>query len=262
MGVLNVTPDSFSDGGHWFDPAAAVAHGLEMIAAGADVVDVGGESTRPGAEPVDEAEERRRVLPVIEALAAHVPGLGRHPQGGGGRGRGRRPGRRSSTTSRPPCGPSPPTPASGWVAMHMRGDPRTMQRHADYDDVVAEVAPLPGRAGRRGRERPASPRSGSTRASASARPRPQPAAAPAPRRAGGHGVAGGGRHQPQDLPRAPGCAAPDGDAAGAVTTASRARCAIDGRGPWSRVRHGPGPRRAPTGRSAAGRGSSKPRWTA
>src|SRR2546421_12655985 len=72
MGVLNVTPDSFSDGGRWLDADAAVAHGLEMTAEGADVVDVGGESTRPGAEPVAEAEELRRVLPVVEALAPHV----------------------------------------------------------------------------------------------------------------------------------------------------------------------------------------------
>ncbi|MDP9020475.1 MAG: dihydropteroate synthase, partial [Actinomycetota bacterium] len=72
MGVLNVTPDSFSDGGRWTDPERAVARGLEMAAEGAEVIDVGGESTRPGAEPVDETEERRRVLPVIAALAPSV----------------------------------------------------------------------------------------------------------------------------------------------------------------------------------------------
>src|SRR5436853_992295 len=72
MGVLNVTPDSFSDGGRWFDREAAIARGLELVAQGADVVDVGGESTRPGAEPVDEDEECRRVLPVVGALAPHV----------------------------------------------------------------------------------------------------------------------------------------------------------------------------------------------
>src|ERR687894_1825390 len=70
MGVLNVTPDSFSDGGRWLDPGAAVAHGLRMVEEGADVVDVGGESTRPGADPVPVDEELRRVLPVVEALAA------------------------------------------------------------------------------------------------------------------------------------------------------------------------------------------------
>lgn len=70
MGVVNVTPDSFSDGGRWFDPEAAVAHGLELLAEGADIVDVGGESTRPGAVRPDTAEELRRVLPVVRALAA------------------------------------------------------------------------------------------------------------------------------------------------------------------------------------------------
>jgi len=68
MGVLNVTPDSFSDGGRWFDPDAAVAHGLDLLAEGADLVDVGGESTRPGAERPDVAEELRRVLPVVRGL--------------------------------------------------------------------------------------------------------------------------------------------------------------------------------------------------
>ena len=72
MGVVNVTPDSFSDGGQFLDPAAAVAHGLELVVQGAEILDVGGESTRPGAQPVSEAEELRRVLPVIERLAAQV----------------------------------------------------------------------------------------------------------------------------------------------------------------------------------------------
>ena len=70
MGVVNVTPDSFSDGGRWFDTTAAVKHGLEMVAEGADLVDVGGESTRPGAARVDEAEELRRVVPVVRGLAS------------------------------------------------------------------------------------------------------------------------------------------------------------------------------------------------
>ena len=70
MGVLNVTPDSFSDGGCFADPADAIAHGLTMRAAGVDYVDVGGESTRPGAARVDAEEECRRVLPVIRELAA------------------------------------------------------------------------------------------------------------------------------------------------------------------------------------------------
>src|SRR5438094_2244048 len=72
MGVVNVTPDSFSDGGRWFDHAAAVEHGRQLIAEGADIVDVGGESTRPGSAPVDESEELRRVIPVV----AELSGLG------------------------------------------------------------------------------------------------------------------------------------------------------------------------------------------
>ena len=70
MGVVNVTPDSFSDGGRFLDPNRAIAHGRELVAAGADLLDVGGESTRPGAEPVAADEELRRVLPVVEALAS------------------------------------------------------------------------------------------------------------------------------------------------------------------------------------------------
>src|ERR687895_1125199 len=70
MGVLNVTPDSFSDGGLWFEDKDAIAHGLEMVAQGAAIIDVGGESTRPGATAVPATEELRRVLPVVEALAA------------------------------------------------------------------------------------------------------------------------------------------------------------------------------------------------
>src|SRR5438552_5038211 len=73
MGILNVTPDSFSDGGRWLDPGRALARGLEMAEEGADVIDVGGESTRPGAAPVDADEEARRVLPVVRALRAQLP---------------------------------------------------------------------------------------------------------------------------------------------------------------------------------------------
>jgi dihydropteroate synthase len=73
MGVVNVTPDSFSDGGLFLDPAAAIAHGQELAGEGADILDVGGESTRPGAEPVSEAEELRRVVPVVEGLARSNP---------------------------------------------------------------------------------------------------------------------------------------------------------------------------------------------
>src|SRR5208337_1965634 len=72
MGIVNVTPDSFSDGGKFLDANAAVAHALKLAGQGAEILDIGGESTRPGAEPVSEAEELRRVLPVVEQLAAQV----------------------------------------------------------------------------------------------------------------------------------------------------------------------------------------------
>ena len=138
MGVVNVTPDSFSDGGQWFDHARAVAHGLDLFGAGAAIVDVGGESTRPGAEPIDTAEEQQRVLPVIEALAAH--------------------GRVSIDTRNAETAEAAVAAGAtiindissslhaaaaglgvGWIAMHMQGDPRTMQQAPAYDDVVAEV---------------------------------------------------------------------------------------------------------------------------
>ena len=138
MGVLNVTPDSFSDGGRWLDPEAAVAHGLEMVGEGADVVDVGGESTRPGAGEVPAEEERRRVVPVVERLVPHV--------------------RVSIDTRKAEVAHAAlaagatilndvsaslhevaAAHGAGWVAMHMRGTPATMQQEATYDDVVAEV---------------------------------------------------------------------------------------------------------------------------
>lgn len=138
MGVLNVTPDSFSDGGQYLDHEAAVAHGLEMVAEGADLVDVGGESTRPGADAVDAATEIERVAPVVAALAPHV--------------------RVSIDTTKPEVAEAAVAAGAsllndvsctldlvaadlgvGWVAMHSRGDPRTMQALTDYDDVVSEV---------------------------------------------------------------------------------------------------------------------------
>jgi dihydropteroate synthase len=138
MGVLNVTPDSFSDGGQFFSHEAAVAHGLEMAADGVDIVDVGGESSRPGAEPVPEPEELRRVVPVVEALSPHV--------------------RVSVDTTKAPVAEAAVHAGAtlvndvsaslhelaaaegvGWVAMHMRGTPRTMHHDPRYDDVVGEV---------------------------------------------------------------------------------------------------------------------------
>ena len=139
MGVLNVTPDSFSDGGRYLDPDTAVARGRALAAEGADVVDVGGESTRPGAAPVGADEEQRRVLPVIRALVAD--------------------GLTVSVDTRTPEVAAAAVEAgatiindvsaslhevaaatgAGWVAMHMQGTPETMQREPRYHDVVAEV---------------------------------------------------------------------------------------------------------------------------
>jgi dihydropteroate synthase len=138
MGVVNVTPDSFSDGGRYFDQDAAVAHGLELVAEGAAVIDVGGESTRPFAEPVDPDEEQRRVLPVIRQLASHVRISidTRHA---------------STAEAAIEAGATLVNDVSaslakvaaahdvGWVAMHMLGDPRIMQVEPSYADVVAEV---------------------------------------------------------------------------------------------------------------------------
>ena len=145
MGVLNVTPDSFSDGGHWLDRGAAVAHGVQMVAEGADVIDVGGESSRPGADPVGLDEELERVIPVITDLVRELgtgPGVPRL----------------SIDTVKPDVAraaveagatllndisaelwPVAAEAGVGWIAMHMRGTPRTMQQNPDYADVVEEV---------------------------------------------------------------------------------------------------------------------------
>lgn len=138
MGILNVTPDSFSDGGRYFGTDAAVERGRAMAAEGADVVDVGGESTRPGAAPVHEAEELRRVVPVVEALAPTVrvsvdttkAAVAREAVAAG------------ATLLNDISGTMWPLAAElsvGWVGMHMRGNPATMDGLATYDDVVAEV---------------------------------------------------------------------------------------------------------------------------
>ena len=146
MGVLNVTPDSFSDGGLWFDRGAAVKHALEMMEQGADVIDVGGESTRPGAEEVSEAEELRRVLPVVEAVAKQtdVPisidtrkasvaraaveaGASIVNDTGG-------------EDADPEMGTVAAETGAGIVFMHSRGTPATMRTLTDYDDVVSDVA--------------------------------------------------------------------------------------------------------------------------
>jgi dihydropteroate synthase len=143
MGVINVTPDSFSDGGINLDPSVAVAAGLEMAEAGADLVDVGGESTRPGASPVDDAEEIRRVVPVVTALAAaglvvsvdtSKPGVARVALEAGAE-------VVNDVTAAASEGMVEVVSASGagLIVMHMKGTPRTMQEDPVYEDVVAEV---------------------------------------------------------------------------------------------------------------------------
>jgi dihydropteroate synthase len=139
MGVLNVTPDSFSDGGRFAGPTEAIAHGRVLRAQGADWVDVGGESTRPGAAPVPVGEELARTLPVVEALAAEgvpvsidtrSPEVARAAVGAGAR---------LLNDVSASLGDLAAELGVGWVAMHMLGTPATMQDDPRYDDVVAEV---------------------------------------------------------------------------------------------------------------------------
>lgn len=138
MGVLNVTPDSFSDGGMWADPDAALSHARQMIGDGADVIDVGGESTRPGARPVEAREEMRRILPVIEALAGEtVVSVDTRKEEVA-----RAAVRAGASLINDVSATLWPVAADtgvGWVAMHMPADPAVMSRHARYDDVVREV---------------------------------------------------------------------------------------------------------------------------
>ena len=146
MGALNVTPDSFSDGGKFFASEKAIEHGLRMAAEGADIIDVGGESTRPGAEPIAAEEELRRVIPVIEKLRAKIDvpisidtwkadvaraaidaGAAIVNDVTGGRGDEGMLSLIAETKS-------------AFVIMHMQGIPRTMQNRPQYEDVVSEVA--------------------------------------------------------------------------------------------------------------------------
>jgi dihydropteroate synthase len=139
MGVVNVTPDSFSDGGRFYDHQAAIAHGRRLVDEGADWVDVGGESTRPGAEPVPADEEIRRVRPVVEALAGadvrvsidtRKAEVARAAVAAGAR--------MVNDVSATLAGVAADCGVA-FVAMHMLGDPRTMQREPRYDDVVTDV---------------------------------------------------------------------------------------------------------------------------
>jgi dihydropteroate synthase len=145
MGIVNVTPDSFSDGGRYFTTEAAVAHGLELAAQGADLLDVGGESTRPQAEPVAVAEELRRVLPVIEALVTQVnlpiaidtqksAVAAAALDAGASLVNDIAANRNDDALWRVTA-----SAGAGYVCMHMQGTPRTMQIAPHYEDVVAEV---------------------------------------------------------------------------------------------------------------------------
>jgi dihydropteroate synthase len=128
MGILNVTPDSFSDGGRHTGTAAAMEHARQMIAEGAEIIDIGGESTRPGATEVDAAEEIARTAPVIAAVAAAALEAGADVV---------------NDVSGLRADPAMPALCAargcGVVVMHMLGDPRTMQKSPHYADVVAEV---------------------------------------------------------------------------------------------------------------------------
>ena len=145
MGIVNVTPDSFSDGGRYFDSVAAVEHGLELVSEGADIIDVGGESTRPNAKPVTEEEELRRVLPVIEHLARQVkvpisvdtqkPIVARAALAAGASIVNDIAANRTDTEMWQVVARA----RAGYVAMHMQGRPETMQISPVYQDVVREV---------------------------------------------------------------------------------------------------------------------------
>ncbi len=143
MGILNVTPDSFSDGGEFLDPVDAVVRARSMVAQGARFVDIGGESTRPGASPVDPGGEQARVLPIIEALGSD-PALSevRISIDTRNASTARAAVRLGATVINDVSASLWPTAAElgvGWVAMHMTGDPRTMQADPRYIDVVDEV---------------------------------------------------------------------------------------------------------------------------
>jgi len=145
MGIINVTPDSFSDGGCFYDPDAAIEHGLQLIADGADILDVGGESTRPYAEPVDVQEELRRVMPVVGTLCkqTNIPIsidtskaiVARHALHVGAEIINDI----TALTGDPAMLPLAVETGCGVCAMHMQGEPRTMQESPTYMNVVAEV---------------------------------------------------------------------------------------------------------------------------
>jgi dihydropteroate synthase len=144
MGVVNVTPDSFSDGGLFLDPAAALAHGRRLLDEGADILDVGGESTRPGAEPVPEELELERVLPVVEPLAGDGARVSIDTAKAGVARAALDAGAEivndvTAFRAAPDMAGLVADRGAGCVLMHMLGEPRTMQDDPRYDDVVSEV---------------------------------------------------------------------------------------------------------------------------
>ena len=144
MGVVNVTPDSFSDGGLYLDPEAAIAHGRELVAAGAEILDVGGESTRPGAEAVAQDEELRRVIPVIEGLVATEDQVSVDTSKAAVAAAALEAGAAivndvTALRGDPEMAALCAERGAGVVLMHMRGKPRTMQDDPRYEDVVDEV---------------------------------------------------------------------------------------------------------------------------
>lgn len=144
MGVVNVTPDSFSDGGRWFDTTAAIKHGLELAAEGADLIDVGGESTRPGASRVDGAEELRRVIPVVRGLASEGITVSVDTMRAGVAEQSVAAGAVlvndvSGGLADPDMIPVVAAAGVPFVVMHWRGFSESMNSRAVYGDVVAEV---------------------------------------------------------------------------------------------------------------------------
>ncbi len=145
MGIVNVTPDSFSDGGQFLETEAAVAQALKLVEEGAEIVDIGGESTRPGATPVPESEELRRVLPVIEELAGRIsvpisidtmkPGVARAAINAGASIVNDVAANRESDAMWRVVADT----GAGYVVMHMQGTPQTMQARPEYLDVAREV---------------------------------------------------------------------------------------------------------------------------
>jgi len=145
MGVVNVTPDSFSDGGHFAETEAAIAHGEALIEAGADILDIGGESTRPGAEPVPEPLERERVLPVIAALRGKAPAISIDSRKAAVLAAALEAGADilndvSALTYDPKSLQVAAQTSAPVILMHARGDPAVMQRNPDYADALVEIA--------------------------------------------------------------------------------------------------------------------------